>query len=292
MGIKLAGKSAFVALLMGLVGVQALGEKRVRLSDVDALTLRAGQQTQGRRSTVPQLQCVSGPCQETPSVVQCRNVGSNGLDVQWKCEAEFADGRVSFDQSSLVVSCEGFDYPDDPWVTAGSCGLRYGLVDHRPASSTDHARGAAYSNEFGGWSRSHGDGGSGGIGIVGWVLILSVLGFLYFSFTAPSEGPPRAYGGPGVSSGGYFGRYGGYGGYSPAGSGGGFWSGLGLGGLAGYMAARPSYGYGYGSPYGYGYRRGSGWGWGGGGGGGYRRSSGGASSGPRTGSGFASTTRR
>jgi hypothetical protein len=28
---------------------------------------------------------------------------------------------------SVTVACEGYDYPDDPYVLAGSCGLEYSL---------------------------------------------------------------------------------------------------------------------------------------------------------------------
>ena len=123
-----SSRAAVTALLFfGAVAVPIVsagprtGDGRVLLEDVKALTLRMGKQTRGRRSTVAQLDCMSGPCHETPKVVQCRNVGTDGYETQWKCEAEFSDPGISFDQSSLIVSCEGFDYPDDPFITAGSC---------------------------------------------------------------------------------------------------------------------------------------------------------------------------
>ena len=80
---KLMKTMVLAALSVGLFGttlpaVEAKGPDRILLSDVKALTLRQGKQTRGRRSTVPQLECLSGPCHETPKVVQCRNVGSDG----------------------------------------------------------------------------------------------------------------------------------------------------------------------------------------------------------------------
>lgn len=82
--------------------------------------------TNGRRSDpVLQLSCTGELCSEyTPSTVQCHNVGSDGNDAQWKCEANMPDS-YQFDQIS--VSCEGYDNPDDPYVLVGSCGLEYSL---------------------------------------------------------------------------------------------------------------------------------------------------------------------
>lgn len=51
-------------------------------------------------------------------------MGSDGKDVQWKCEAEF-DRRVVFD--TVHVSCEGYHAPDDDYILEGSCGLEYRL---------------------------------------------------------------------------------------------------------------------------------------------------------------------
>lgn len=98
---------------------------RIHLDNVTAITLRQGWQTKGRRSTVPQLDCRDPLCQEyAPKAVQCKQVGKSPT-VQWKCEAEMTG--VQFDQSSLVVSCEGYDYPDDEFITVDSCGLKYSL---------------------------------------------------------------------------------------------------------------------------------------------------------------------
>jgi hypothetical protein len=39
----------------------------------------------------------------------------DGVDVQWKCEA--ADMPKSIKFGRVEVTCEGYDYPDDPFVT-------------------------------------------------------------------------------------------------------------------------------------------------------------------------------
>ncbi|XP_018015152.1 store-operated calcium entry-associated regulatory factor [Hyalella azteca] len=120
-----------------------LGESsvtKVLLKDVQALTLYAGKMTNGRRSAaVPQLECVTGgsaPCSTfKPRVVQCTNKGFDGIDVQWECKTDM-DGNVRF--GHIDVSCEGYDYPEDPYILAGSCGLRYSLDYTRDGSKQGH----------------------------------------------------------------------------------------------------------------------------------------------------------
>ena len=55
-------------------------------------------------------------------MVQCYNRGSDGLDVQWECKTDM-DNKYRF--GKISVSCEGYDYPNDPYILAGSCGLDY-----------------------------------------------------------------------------------------------------------------------------------------------------------------------
>lgn len=56
--------------------------------------------------------------------MQCYNTGFDGRDVNWKCVAE-VNPKVKLD--SAVVNCEGYAYPDDPYVLAGSCAVKYSL---------------------------------------------------------------------------------------------------------------------------------------------------------------------
>ena len=117
-----------VVLAMAVVGALAWGEKdRVRLEEVQVLTLVRGAMTTGRRSSpVPQLTCVGGTGrhEEQPDRVQCYNRGSDGRGVQWECKADM-DGGLRF--GAIEVVCEGYDHPDDPTILAGSCGLEYTL---------------------------------------------------------------------------------------------------------------------------------------------------------------------
>ena len=47
---------------------------------------------------------------------QCQNVGSDGFDAQWKCETDMDD---SYRFGKIQVTCEGYDYPNDPYVLRG-----------------------------------------------------------------------------------------------------------------------------------------------------------------------------
>ena len=69
---------------------------------------------------------VNGKCESyAPDVVQCYNKGSDGIDINWECKADL-DKSVRFGE--LTVSCEGYEYPDDPYILAGSCILQYTLI--------------------------------------------------------------------------------------------------------------------------------------------------------------------
>ena len=105
---------------------------KVKLSDVKAITLTAGQFTTGRRSApVLQQQCSGNFCNHAPSTIQCTNVGTDGLDIQWACEGDLPQW-LSFKGSD--VNCEGYDYPHDPYILAGSCGISYSLKGNAPFS--------------------------------------------------------------------------------------------------------------------------------------------------------------
>ena len=113
-------------ILVSLSSVVAKNHKKVLLTDVETLVLREGHTTTGRRSNpVSQLTCL-GDCRGKPDVVVCENIGSDGKDAVWKCIADIIDG--DFLSSSMDVSCEGWDNPDDPYILAGSCGLTYRLT--------------------------------------------------------------------------------------------------------------------------------------------------------------------
>lgn len=130
----------------------SVNSQRVKLTDIEILTFFKERFTTGRRlSPVPQvknlklipcfirfivlkiiyffkLQCDSklrllsySNCYKfQPNIVQCYNRGLDGNEVRWECKADL-DKRVRF--SSLKVSCEGYEFTDDPYVLYGSCGV-------------------------------------------------------------------------------------------------------------------------------------------------------------------------
>merc|ERR1712227_648130 len=139
----LTDKMLFEFCLIALASGQMF--KKVKLKDVDVLTLYQGKMTNGRRSSpVPQLSCRGGTAgcgAFVPEMVQCYNRGSDGLDVQWECKTDM-DNKYRF--GKISVSCEGYDYPDDPYILAGSCGLDY-TID-RVGNSGNFGNSKSYSS--------------------------------------------------------------------------------------------------------------------------------------------------
>ena len=120
-------KMLFISMIVSTGN--AIHEKTL-LSNVDLLVLKKGEMTSGRRaSPVMQLTCQKN-CYHTPDVVTCKNVGLDDKDVVWDCSGDMDDG-VKF--GVMDVTCEGYDYPDypdDPYILTGSCGLTYSLTPH------------------------------------------------------------------------------------------------------------------------------------------------------------------
>ncbi|XP_018413401.1 PREDICTED: store-operated calcium entry-associated regulatory factor [Nanorana parkeri] len=253
---------SFLCLLavVQLSGVQGWSQNdRVLLKDIQAITLYSDRYTNARRSSpIPQLKCIGGNagCSAmTPQVVQCHNRGWDGIDVQWECKVDM-DNAYRF--GKIEVSCEGFDYPNDPYVLSGSCGLEYTLElteEGRKRSQNGNSfGGSGYSKSWN--SQSPYDGS-------GVIVFLVLLGLAYgvyklFLSTPPmqQEQHPPNYDGhddqhyshanappppPGFKSD-FTGNTSGFGGFSKPSSygsqatqGPGFWTGLGTGGVLGYL---------------------------------------------------------
>ncbi|CAH6419010.1 Store-operated calcium entry-associated regulatory factor [uncultured virus] len=109
----------------------------IPMSQIRSLTLYKGQYAARQRSTQLQLQCTGGSagCHHTPNVVQCVNVGSDGVRDSWKCEAQLPNG---VDFGNIDVACEGYSYPGDPTVLAGSCVLRFTLEGKQVAQDDSY----------------------------------------------------------------------------------------------------------------------------------------------------------
>ncbi|CAG8621473.1 1695_t:CDS:10, partial [Gigaspora rosea] len=74
--------------------IEAAQDVKVLLEDVKTITLYRGKLTAGRRNNpIEQMSCVGGDAchMYTPDVIQCTNTGSDGLDVNWRCNAELPD---------------------------------------------------------------------------------------------------------------------------------------------------------------------------------------------------------
>ena len=219
----------FGLLLFG--GALGWGEKeRVRLEDVQVLTLTRGAMTTGRRSSpVPQLACVggSGRGEEQPERVQCYNRGSDGRGVQWECKADMDNG-LRFGQVEVV--CEGYDYPDDPYILAGSCGLEYTLEltkeGREKRSSGGGGWGGGWSNPSNSYSsKSYSDSSHQWSGL-GDLILLGVIGIVIYAVYKTCVDSPSMedrQNGAGSASGG------------GGGMGGGGWTNPGAGGHSGNM---------------------------------------------------------
>lgn len=245
--------------------------KKVKLKDVQVLTLQQGEYTTGRRSSpVPQLQCLGGSagCGNAPSVVQCYNRGNDGYSTQWECKADMSTSQKF---GAIEVTCEGYDYAEDEYILAGSCGLEYRL------ERTGHGAGSTYAHSPYYSSTKSSSFFQNILFLGGAAFVIYVI---YRSFMAPpgQDGDPPPYSDdrppdyPGSPRGGFFGGGGGGGGVPPApgfrptyqtdascgaagGSaglgGGGFWTGAATGGLLGYMFGsrnNPGYQTAYGYP--------------------------------------------
>lgn len=224
---------------------------KILLRNVNVLTLRKGEFTTHRRvSPIMQLTCTHG-CNERnmPDEVQCINVGFDGVDVNWKCEADLPMGAK---MTHMNIQCEGYDYPDDPFVLVGSCGAtfeleqsRYAYVDddyNRGYNNHRHHRSISYDYDNNEWSWSS-------------IIMFSVVLFIFWNVFCggrreEGEARPTFDSGPSPQQT-YWSRPRGWG--SPFG-GGGFWSGLGLGSMLGSAWSRPR------ARNGWGWGRGSSWG--------------------------------
>ncbi len=104
----------FIFLAFLLVAVS--GEHvKLPFDNIAKLTFRKDALTTGRRLPArSQLECVGGDCDEIPDQVQCTRVKGR----RWHCPADI-------DFIDPVVSCEGYEAPNDKDILKGSCLLRF-----------------------------------------------------------------------------------------------------------------------------------------------------------------------
>lgn len=178
----------FTVTLHDVLIVDGSYPERILLNDVSTLTLYKERFTNARRSNpIPQLRCVGGTagCVFLPKVVQCYNRGTDGYSNQWECKTDM-DQAYRFGE--LEVSCEGYDYPDDPYILKGSCGLEYTL-DFTDAGYRQNKH-QSQRNDYQ-RSQSH-----NGTSIVILFLLVAIVGFvLYKALTYTSTQPSWNYAG-------------------------------------------------------------------------------------------------
>ena len=109
-----------------ITNITAHQHEKILIRDVEILVFKANQMTTGRRtSPIKQMICKSGPCNAIkPENLSCKNVGWNGKDPVWDCSLETSKETKL---RSISVECEGYDYPDDPYILKGSCAAIYNL---------------------------------------------------------------------------------------------------------------------------------------------------------------------
>ena len=122
-------------LILGLLGgISSVLGSSVPIRDIEYLTFHQGVLTTGRRvSPVQQLIYNGMFLKNKPESIMCKNMGWDGTDVIWKCEASLDEG-LEIEKTHII--CEGYDYPEDPNILAGSCSLSYSLNDTNQTSSS------------------------------------------------------------------------------------------------------------------------------------------------------------
>ncbi|KAF4460025.1 Transmembrane 66 [Fusarium albosuccineum] len=172
------GSLAFYLAVPALALAARHPKDAIKLSDVQSLTLRGnGAMTNHRRvSAIPQLRCVSRKalCDLYDiDVMRCNNQGSSwgDEDIQWSCTASLSE---ELKLGGTDVICEGYAYPDDPYVLKGSCGVEYQVALTRKGEQ----RYPDIAN--GGWFND----GRGGIdwgALVFSVIFVVILGWIIYS---------------------------------------------------------------------------------------------------------------
>jgi len=100
----------------------------VLANQVTGVLLHKGAYANARRThRIAQLQCVGGAASGRwePDTVACTKAFTDGRDTYWRCECPDMPDIYKF--GTADVNCEGYNYPDDPYILRGSCALRYTL---------------------------------------------------------------------------------------------------------------------------------------------------------------------
>lgn len=265
-GVNLERPALILLLLLTFAG-PSLGwnnPDRILLRDVKALTLHYDRYTTSRRlDPILQLKCVGGTagCDAyTPKVVQCQNKGWDGYDIQWECKTDL---DIAYKFGKTVVSCEGYDSSEDEYVLRGSCGLEYHLdyTDIGFKKLRESGRNNVFSSFSNYYNKAYSSDSSGISGLLAIVVFLALAFGVYKLFLSSSQDAPPPYSEYPTNSQ-HYQRFTNSAGPAPPGfkseftrphgaasgfgsaftgqqghdnSGPGFWTGLGTGGILGYL---------------------------------------------------------
>ncbi|KAF1915530.1 hypothetical protein BDU57DRAFT_530492 [Ampelomyces quisqualis] len=127
--------------------------------------------------------------------MRCKNAGADydENNIQWTCTASLPE---EFKLGSTDVICEGYDFPDDPYILKGSCGVEYRLV----LTDKGHEK-YGKGRDGGWWGGDDGNGGSNGPKSFGeklaaalfWLAFGGIaLWIVYSAFVARAQGPDGA----------------------------------------------------------------------------------------------------
>lgn len=169
---------------------------RVLLSDVKALSLHSGKYTTGSRvSPIPQLNCESGYCSYGPSSVMCKNMGMGEKDVVWECTGYGITPGYKLRHSD--VSCEGYDYKDDPYVLAGSCSVFYAVdKDYsytKPVTTTTTTTDTFFGNRYSTYYENYDAdtvNANAGLVFVGFFFLMCIIFFVILYSTSNNNYEP------------------------------------------------------------------------------------------------------
>ncbi|KAF3825513.1 hypothetical protein GH733_005495 [Mirounga leonina] len=236
-------------LLIPTTTVKFISLHRILLRDVKALTLYHDRYTTSRRlDPIPQLKCVGGTagCDSyTPEVIQCQNKGWDGYDVQWECKTDL---DIAYKFGKTVVSCEGYESSEDQYILRGSCGLEYNLdyteLGLKKLRESGKKHGFNSFSDY--YNKLYSSDSSGISGLITIVVLLAIAFGVYKLFLSDGQDSPPPYSEYPPNSH-HYQRFTNSAGPPPAGfnaftgqqgydnSGPGFWTGLGTGGILGYL---------------------------------------------------------
>lgn len=111
--------------------------------------------------------------------MRCKNSGSDYDDdsIQWTCTASLPD---EFKLGSTDVICEGYDYPEDPYILKGSCGVEYRLVLTEKGEAK-YGKKKHWSGDDDGDSGYEQTTGDKVVASVFWMIFICVAGWIIYN---------------------------------------------------------------------------------------------------------------